>query len=390
MNNPIRRRRPRKGGQEPNRMVRVAVVGPWVSEDIRQPPSGVANYIYNLLSSGTLKCDVTIIAQRGCKAGEPAPHLTVAEVWGPNRHATLSILRTLARDRPNVLHLHHEFRLFGSISGSALVYLGAALFRRRTNIVVTVHGVVSKHNVSGTLLGRKNSRTTQYIGSLAFVATYKYLGWLADDIIVLHDAFQEVMAADYGLESTVIPIGIPSTATSGVSRDDATVMMFGFLTAYKYPELVLELAEANCIPNARYLISVARNPRDHGTAYDSRYQAIERRARALGDHAQWFPYLDEQTLAELLERATVLVLPYTSLVAATAVGAQAVGSGTAVCYSTALEPIFGSGPAMFEMNLSSLTSAVIAALSDRCTLTLRPPNWIDTLRDTERVWQKVS
>ena len=368
-------------------MTQIAVVGPWLSDNLSQPPSGVANYLHDLLTAGPLTANVTVVAQRGCKEGGPVPRLRVQATWAPNLLAAVRIIRTLVKERPSVLHLHHEFRLFGSIINTATVFLGVAFFRRRLRIIVTVHGVVSRREAVGSLLGQARRRTNRRLSCVAFAASYRYLAWLADDIIVLHDALREILTADYGVGSVTIPIGLSSKQAEPEERDASTALLFGFLTSYKCPELVLDLAEANVIPNAYFIISVALNPRDHSEAYKARYKDIERRARALGARGRWHPYLDDTTLSQLLRRATVVVMPYTSLVAATAIGAQAIGSGIAICYSSALEPIFGSGRGMFEMTLPSLKAALIEAFEEHYTTKCQLPSCIETLRLTELVWQ---
>jgi len=377
-----------------NRTPKIAVISPWPIADAVDPPSGVANYIAAMLLAKPLDEEVHVIAQQGCDQNLATGNVIIHTAWRPGFRAAIVIFQALRTLRPDVVHLQHEFRLFGGIVETMAVLL-AIILRPPSRLVTTIHGVVPQSHLTGSLLGTKESWFIRSVARTLLTLNYRLMGAVSDEIIVLHQALQGVLRDDYGLSSKVIPLGAPeSTVTSRshrTTRIPNSVMIFGFLTAYKRPELVLELAEQNLLPDAHYTVSISMNPRIRDQRYQLRYESLRNRAIALPERVTWHDYLSDETLNDLLLRISILVLPYTQLVGATAVGSQALASGIAICHSVALEPIFGAGPTMFELTTTSLQAA-IQAVSETPAVgnpALSLPSWATVLATTGDVWKKV-
>jgi len=368
----------------------IAIVGPWPIAGGGDPPSGVANYLKSVLLAGSIDQDVHVVAQHGCTQGLAANHVTVHASWRPGKWAWFDIFRSLRSLRPEIIHLHHEFRLFGGVAATAAVLLAVVVTRPSARLVTTIHGVVPKARAVGPLFGVHDHWLVTWVARTLLAMNYRLLGIVSDELIVLHVALQRVLREDYGRPSLVVPLGSPSTmagrAPGEVERKPNTVMIFGFLTAYKRPELVLELAEQDLLPGTRYILSVGMNPRVKDRAYEVRYESLRARAEAMPDRVTWHNYLPEEVLSVLLSQVSILVLPYTEMVAATAVGTQALGSGITICHSVALEPIFGSGPTMFELTPTSLRSAIIAARGHAPRQVVSLPSWASVLQQTMDAW----
>lgn len=368
----------------------IAIVGPWPIAGGDDPPSGVANYLKSVLLAGSIDQDVHVVAQHGCTQELAANHVTVHPSWRPGMWAWFDIIRTLRGVRPDIIHLHHEFRLFGGVAATAAVLLAVVVTRPSARLVTTIHGVVPKARAIGPLFGAPDHWLVTWVARTLLALNYRLLGIVSDELVVLHVALQRVLREDYGLSSLVVPLGSPPTVASRaavkVEREPNTVMIFGFLTVYKRPELVLELAEQNLLPGTRYIMSVGLNPRVKDRGYQLRYESLRTRAETLADRVTWHNYLPEEVLSDLLSQVSILVLPYTELVAATAVGTQALGSGVAICHSVALEPIFGSGPTMFELTPTSLRSAILAARMQAPRPAVSLPSWGSVLQQTMHVW----
>jgi len=373
----------------------VAVIGPWPMVTGGDLQSGVADYLADLLKRSGAEIDVYVIAQRGCDTRSPAPSVHILPAWSEGPSAVVGILRCLRALRPDVVHIHHEFRLYGGAAATYFVLAGLATRRPRPAIATTVHGVVARENVSGGLMGIPNSRC-MYRAAWAFLkCTYRLIARISDEIVVHHAHLQQTLLRDYGVRSNVIPLGSTSfTLPPAANRrrpDGPIVMTFGFLASYKRPELILDLAESELLPDHRFVLSVTRNPRVGGGAYDARYNSLRSRAAKLVERVEWYDYLPEDELAHHLGRASALVLPYSECVASTGVGALAFGSGVPLCHSSPLEPIFGASPRMFELDIHSLSAAIVAATDSEVGPTDSPfTSWDEAFEMYCRIWKRLT
>lgn len=373
--------------------LKVAIVSPWPTAAGEDPPSGVANYLTDVLLSGSIPCEVHLIAQRGCRENLATDQVTVHPSWRPGLRAPIDVFRALRSLRPDIIHLHHEFRLFGSVFATGAVVAAVVMGSSSARLITTIHGVVPKARLDGQLMGIDNYPAVTSLARYLLALNYRILGAISDQVVVLHEALQEVLENQYSVHSIVIPLGIPDKAVKpqniALKREPNTVMIFGFLAAYKRPELILDMAEQNILPGTRYIVSVALNPRIRDKAYQQRYNVLRERAKAVRDQVTWYDYLPDDELDILLSRVSTLVLPYTDLVAASAVGTQGLGCGITVCHSVALKPIFGAGPNMFELTTSSLRSAILAANLDGKSHRPPAPPWKFVLQQTADLWNEM-
>ncbi len=198
---------------------------------------------------------------------------------------------------------------------------------------------------------------------MGFRAAYRALAASSDVLVVHHDHFRNVLVDSYQIAAqkvhTIKPGTnlVPNEMTTDMRRPE--VLTLGFLTGYKLPEIVAEVAESAALPGVTFRFCVGRNPRLRDRASIARYEDLERKVRRLGGRAVWSGYIPDEELSSAFSRAAVLVLPYTECVSASAVAAAAQRSRTPICYSRALRPLFGSGPFEFELDASSLTEALM-------------------------------
>lgn len=70
-------------------------------------------------------------------------------VWKQGMWFFIGILRELKKDRPDIVHIHHEFRMYGGL-GSMITFpvLLLLLKLQRYPVVTTIHGVVPQKNIN--------------------------------------------------------------------------------------------------------------------------------------------------------------------------------------------------------------------------------------------------
>jgi glycosyltransferase involved in cell wall biosynthesis len=231
---------------------------------------------------------------------------------------------------------------------------------------------------------------------MAFGIAYRAIAASSDLLIVHHQYFRQVLAQSYGIQSSkvvVIPHGAPDA--NGAHHRDANpsrrrILILGFLAGYKLPEILVEVAKMDAVPNATFDFCVGANPRIRDRAYLRRYGELERQVRGLGSRAIWHGYIPEDSLAATIDQADVVVLPYAECVSVGGVAALAQRSRTPICYSRPLRPLFGPGPLEFELDGPALADAIIRSFSAGATpLVSGFASWTDAARATEAVWSRL-
>jgi glycosyltransferase involved in cell wall biosynthesis len=339
--------------------------------------------------------DVSVIAQATARP-QLLGNVRVVPTWTPDLRLLAQVHKALATINPDLLHVQHEFNLYGGLMQGAL--LTAALIvkhRLGTRTVTTIHGVVDPAEITPAFLTRNSLPGSVRLVRSGFRAAYSALDASSDLLVVHHEHFAHVLTRWYGIPQkkvTTIRPGAKLVATVPSNRGvaDPEVLVLGFLTGYKLPELVVEVAESTALPRVRFRFCVGRNPRINDRAYSARYADLQQRVRALRGRAEWSGYIPDEELNAAFARASVLVLPYTECVSASAVAAAAQLSRTQICYSRALRPLFGSGPLEFDLSSPSLTDAISRALAG---VTETPMNqfipWSEAALLTENAWRRL-
>ena len=385
----------RVGLSEINNMTRVALVTPWPAGQDNVPESGVGNYVKNILSAGSLNDDVSVICQQGAVQGNNLLGVDIIECWRPGPGAPFAIYKKLRKLEPDVVHVQHEFRIFGGIFATAATLIAIRLaMLRRSKLIITVHGVVTRNQMTPALLGVLGRPKLRAATRLIFVVYYRLLALISHEIITLHEILQLSLLQEYAVESRVIHHGLSMMSVdeqiqNRIDAEQPKVLMFGFLSTYKLPEVVLDLAESDLLPEAHFLIGIGKNPRITGKSYNLRYQSLSQRAQSLGKRGTWLGYLGEEELEYVLTQASVLVLPYSECIGASGVASRAIAH-MPVCYSTALQPLFGPGPLMFELNAKSLSIAIQNSWSVGVGHSNSEfmKSWTMILEETTKLWRE--
>ena len=375
-------------------MLKAALVSPVPARTDQLPESGVAAYTAQLVSAMSPDVDVTVLAQ-ATATPRSLGHASVIPTWTPDRRLPGQIRRAVSELRPDVLHVQHEFNLYGGLFQSALLTAALISMRRKGNrILTTVHGVVDPAEVTPAFLQRNSLPRSARVVRAAFSVAYRALAASSDILVVHHEHFREVLIEAYRVpEKQLLTIKPGANLAGPEQRREVRrgqVLTLGFLTGYKLPEVVVEVAESATLPGTQFRFCVGQNPRIDDRAYAARYADLERRVKALGNRAEWSGYIPDEELDEAFANAEVLVLPYTECVSTSAVAAAAQRSRTAICYSRALRPLFGAGPLEFELNAAALTGALGRALNGNSgSITDQFIPWNEAAGLTEAAWRRL-
>jgi glycosyltransferase involved in cell wall biosynthesis len=384
--------------QSLNRSPRIALISPLPADQEGAPQSGVGQYLVELLERLSDRFDVTVLAAADTSYRRIG-HAKVVPSWTPDSRCVYQILRALNSIRPDVVHLQHEFNLFGGLLPTALLS-GAIVTRRSLGppMVTTLHGVVEKSAMTPAFLAHNNLPPLPRAARAALDLAYRTITMASSKVIVHHEHFQSVLRHSYGVDGTkieVIPFGsdhhLATQRSVAKRRSDArSILVLGFLAGYKMPELVVQLAEEKLLPNAVFHFVVGRNPRINSAQYDKRYSDLANRVQALGSRATWSGYVPDEELSHIFSKSDVVVLPYTECVSGSAVASLAQAHGLSVCYSRALRPLFGTSTAEFDLNTQSLACAILA--KEKCISKRKAEltTWARAAERNETIWAEVA
>lgn len=379
--------------QDSSTILRVALIGPAPAKTGTRPQSGVAPYLIELLSALSGRHDVHLLAQADA-AIRRAGHTTVCPTWNPTLAAPLQIWRSLALLRPDVVHLQHEFNLYGGSVPTALVTSVIGIRRHLGRpVILTLHGVVDPADITRDFIERNYLPGNERSVRTAFRSAYSLISASSSELIVHHQHFHDILNHSYNVpvgKITVIPLGHAPQEIRSATHDNPNILVLGFLTGYKHPEAVVELAESELLPGAHFQFCIGNNPRITAPEYLQRYEALRGRVSKLpSQRAAMTGYVPEEQLPATLRQADVLVLPYSQCLAASAIAALAVRYSVPMCFSDSLIPMFGDGPGVFQLGDARSLAAAIAAVRYR-TVPVRSESfapWSEVASRTEAVWE---
>lgn len=374
----------------------VCLVAPLPAQG-RQSGGGVATYTASLVRHlpGEWIGRLRVVANRQCPVGA-YPESKIVAAWTPGWRAPTQIRKALRSNPQSLIHLQHEFRLFGNPLVTNRVVSSLREFRADgTRIVITLHGVFEPSVLEDHWKGWAGWRLLRPLASTALTASFGEVAAVSDLVIVHHETFRDLLISCYGVHPAavaVVPLGAAAAAPRGgdwVQKAQPRVLVFGFLTPYKRPELVVDLAESDLLPQAVFEFCIGEHPRDHSMRQRRRYDALRKRVIALGNRGIWRGFVPDELVPETFDRADVLVLPYAECVSSSAVAALAVEHGVPMCFASPLRPFFGRGELEFQLTPTDLRRAILAALDQRSTRFASPSPfapWSETSARTADLW----
>ncbi|MGA8533624.1 MAG: glycosyltransferase, partial [Candidatus Tumulicola sp.] len=315
--------------------MKIGIVTPFPESGVVK--SAIAYYTQTILDPLRGGSDEFVVFADGGRLGDReqyASNVTVRRSWKFGYFAPFQILRAALRHRVDVLHLEYDVYLYGGVVSALLLPLVLRTVRalRGTQIVTTLHGVVSQRVVTREML-RENGFVLPYsrIGRAGFSTIYRLFNWASDRIIVLEVKLGEILESEYGVPRAklhVCPIPLMHEGRRPAMREarercgigeGRVVLFFGYASYYKGIDVLLDALGPvrNELSDVALHVVAGRHPRLRGNArYETFYEGLRAKASAAG--ARMHEFVPEAQLADLLAAADVVVLPYTATYGASA------------------------------------------------------------------------
>jgi glycosyltransferase involved in cell wall biosynthesis len=285
------------------------------------PPfrSGVSLYSVGLLSGFERigpSFPVVILANKCAdKPVGKSQNIKLAKTWTKGPGYLFQIVSAVAKEKPKLVHIQHEFFLYGGIVSSAVFPLLLFLLRLMgIKVVVTMHGVIPRK------VARKQFADAFFIPAnfIALKVGLPVITMLISanaNAIVVHDkSAKNTLHEDYGVapqKINVIPhgIGLPNLEPLRSQRvRENTVLFFGNITPSKGLDTLIAAFEHVRVPNAKLIIAGGPHPR--GNNY---FQQIMRsvRSSSTSDRITMTGYIPDERIHSLFEECSLAVFPYT-------------------------------------------------------------------------------
>jgi len=246
-------------------------------------PCGIANYSVKLTKALCKqgKCRLVVLADdydaNVKNAFVSSERFRITDAWTRNSFLyPFQIFRALVREKPDVIHIQHEYLLFGSpqVSGIFPAFL-LLLHLLRKPIVVTMHAVIPRTSLSTAFFTKYGLKgRLVWLGKFATFVVTTLLGAFASKVVVHLESAKEALIECYKFSPekvTIIPHGVdnfendlkPSDAKEKLDLSGRRmVLFFGFIRPSKGIEHLLEAMPTigNQYPDATLVIVGGYHP----------------------------------------------------------------------------------------------------------------------------------
>jgi glycosyltransferase involved in cell wall biosynthesis len=363
----------------------LALISPYPDLGVRHGGiSGVASYAHNLAHA---------LAEAGARVEVVAPlppgerpwreldgEVTVNRAFPRTSRGTTAAIRAALASQAPVVHLQHEFFLYGGAASTPGLASGLRLLRaRRRAALATMHQVVDPASIDGGFTKLHRVKLPAWAARPGLAAAQRGLRRSADRILVHEPAFADVLPG-----AATVPHGIEPAAhraqrqsarqALGLDPQRMIVLCFGFLAPYKGLETVLQAAE---LADNRFDLVIAGGEHPRLAAGGDRY--YEELQRRFGHVARFTGPVPDHQVADYFASADLAAFMYPRPFSSSGALALAVAHGTPVLVSPELAHTAGLAPSLIASRDPHL-------LADRLRKLAADPAARTALRDdTERI-----
>jgi len=222
----------------------------------------------------------------------------------------LRVFRSAFQERPNLVHLHHGWLLYGNVIPSSFFLVLLFLFRlSRKPCVVTMHTVIkrSAHIYDNPFLN--------LLARMAIIFVSRFIVKVSDKVIVHNSLMKKVLQREYALRDegskiVVIPHGVTKVSAEPETRQkdpSVWILSLGFLRKSKVIAHLIQAFEKllETAPHAKLVIVGGRHAHDE-TAFTPSFKHLY--TPKLRANLFFTGFVDEKALSDLIWRSDIIVL----------------------------------------------------------------------------------
>lgn len=297
------------------------------------PPDGggVSTYTKNLVASFNLSnFHLTILSQKNknekSETDQFSDKIKIVNCWNEGILYPFQIFKAVCRNKPQIVHVQHEYFIFGRAFSAAIFPLVIFLNKfLRLKTIVTLHGIVNPVEIRDPELGSLGNENLQgmpiWLSQMGLLVITRLITDNSDKIIVMNNAHKNVLIQQYRCSPEkiiLIPHGIPESkpiaeeiAKKRLGFDGSKVVLyFGYITKYKGIDILVKAFKNIQDPNCILVIGGAAHPRlkndpDYKKFWDSIMGEISRDNRI-----KFVGFIPDDLLSTYISASDVVVFPY--------------------------------------------------------------------------------
>lgn len=283
------------------------------------PPfrSGVSLYTLGLLSGFEkiqLPFSVVVAANRTTVELEKSEgNLKIMRTWTKGPRYFFQVISTVAKQRPKLVHIQHEFFLYGGIISSLLFPLLLFILRLMgVKVIVTLHGVVPRK------FAQKEFAEAFFVPAnfvalrLGLTVLTMFICAIANAVIVHTKSAKAILHDDYGVSESKIcvihhGVNVQDPGFSATSVRENSVLFFGNISPSKGLDTLIRAFEEVRVPNAELIIAGGPHPR--GSQY---FQQVVQMAKSssASKSITMVGYVPDEQIDSLFGQCSLVVFPY--------------------------------------------------------------------------------
>jgi glycosyltransferase involved in cell wall biosynthesis len=293
--------------------------------------SGVVSYTKNLVCGlkdlGT-GIEIHVVADKnpGLQEEYMDDGVIVHRVFEKKASYFLRIFKILRKIKPHIVHIQHEYFLYGGVFSAILFPLLILLSRVVSyKVVVTFHGVLPLKLLDDSKFREENGiEGPLWLLKIGLLIVTKLISSLAHAVVVHGPLLQENLVGSYGVDRKkviVIPHGvyeIELTAWKDAKRklglqNKKIILFFGYLTGYKGLDLLIEAFGyiIRKIPEVVLIIAGGEHPRLKDSPNYRKYlEDLKAKARGISKNIIFTGFVPENEIPLYFSAADLVVFPY--------------------------------------------------------------------------------
>lgn len=300
--------------------------------------------------------------------------------WDFGFRYPFQIFKTLYKCKPDIIHIQHEYFLYGGAL-SALLFPVLIFLAKLSGcqVIVTLHGVIPLSELSKKFLTLNDIKGPASVHKIGLIFLTKIILLVSDSVIVHGNFFAETLIEEYGCPEKkihVIPHGIKKIDPK-VSQDVAKnslglkrrtmIFFFGYIAKYKGVEMLIDgfqlLTEK--YPDWVLIIGGGAHPRfKNNYSYNRYVSKLRGMAYSTNKQIIFTGFIKEEDLAKYFSAADLLVFPYTVIMSYS--GPFAIASSYGKCVISSNIPPFTEylpKEALFERSAEDLARKIDQVLN---------------------------
>jgi len=332
--------------------LKLAIVSPYPPPKLKHAYiSGVASYTKNLAESLKIisqSLEVFVVSNKMANLPEKYVDrgIMVYRTFKTGPFFILRVFKALKKIRPNIIHIQHEYFLYGGLLSAIsfpLLPLLSRLISQR--VVVTIHGVIPLKLLNDKEFKEENGiEGPSWLLSIGLRLVTKLIA-LTSHIIIVHESFlKKYLSEDYNIKQEkviVIPHGIEEVRMIPQEeakrrlglRNRIVILYFGYLTGYKGIEILIEAYKhiSKRLSKTVLIIAGGKHPRlKHQKWYRQWLKEIVQQAKCIERHLEgqgrilFTGFLSEREISIYYSAADLVVLPYKTRISASGPEALAI------------------------------------------------------------------